>query len=109
MKKPAVPLSAHDALELGLSCTKTLHPAGAIGVLMQLKCPLMVVHAETKGFDFDGRSMLSVSSVCWIKRSQLSVGCVVSVILLIEMKCAFTSCVALSAGSCRWSSGDANW
>ena len=32
MNKPSVPLSAQEPLFIGLSCTGTLHPAGAMGV-----------------------------------------------------------------------------
>ena len=74
MKYPSVPLSAQKAREFGLLCTDTLQPAGAVGVFMQLKCPLTVVHAESRGFNLDGRSMFKMSSMCWINGSQASLG-----------------------------------
>ena len=100
MKHPSVPLFAQDALVLGPSWTNTLQPAGDVGVLMQLKCPQIVVWAETNGFTFDGRSMFRVSSVCWIDRSQASFGWVGSVMFLMDVKWAFASCIVCSAGSC---------
>ena len=64
MKKPSVPLSSHEPLFMGLSCTKTLHPAGAKGVAIKLKWPWSVVYAEISGLSLDGLSIFRVSSVC---------------------------------------------
>ena len=56
----------------------------------------------------DGLSIFGVSSVCWSSRSQSLDGKVLSAMHLMEMKCDFVSWMDLSAGSCRWSSGEAS-
>ena len=98
MKNPSVPLSAHEPLFIGLSCTNTLQ---ARGVAMQLKWPLSMVCADSGGLSLDGLSMFRVSSVCWSSRSQSLDGKVLSAMHLMEMKCDFTSWMDLSAGSYR--------
>ena len=91
MKKPSVPLLAHEPLFIGLSCTSTLHPAGSMGVAMQLKWPLSMVCADSSGLSLDGLSMFGVSSVCCRSGSQSMEGKLLSAMHLMEMKWDFTS------------------
>ena len=98
MKNPSVPRSDQEPLSIARSCTSTLHPAGAIGVFMKSKWPRTAVNDDINGLSFDGRIMLSVSSVCWTRRSQQSLGNDSSAMLRMLMKWALTSCIARSAG-----------
>ena len=101
MKKPSVPLSAHEPRSIGLSCTSTLVLAIDVGCFMKSWCPCMMVCAEMFLLILDGLSGFRVNSVCGSGRSHWFLGKDSSVQALMLMKCALTAWIALSAGLVR--------
>ena len=69
MKKPSVPLSAHEPRSIGLSCASTFVPAIDIGCFMKSQCPCIMVCAEMFSLILDGLSEFKVNSACGSGRS----------------------------------------
>ena len=64
MHQPSSPWVSHDALLSGVLKINTLVPAGAMGIQLQSKLPLMWVHADSLGWRRDFCSKFNVILAC---------------------------------------------
>ena len=69
MYHASVPCPAHENLLFGFSCTTTLVPGGAIGVVLKLKFPNNTSYAEGDGFRLADLNILMVIFHCDRSRS----------------------------------------